>query len=335
MRVIWILVTVAGALLAPPAAGRAAAGADAAAWAPPLIRAQTVATPENLPDVTLSATVLEKAFDGAENGDYRGLALADRLEAALPAGTDVREVKAPIGPRVPASVARELICCGDGGPGAFRPDEDLATVIEATWPVGGQGGDGESWKTAALGLWHEKFVGIKILNFQLGMTKNQFLSKASKIFPIIVNTFTIVPFDYLPFPRRSKDKYLLVTTTFADELLDDSINIENSVEDLVSKSNVSIAIFKGNILISLLINGSSFSDLFNIKNKPAHEVLQVFINTYDLELTHTINNTSEHIYAQYGNMWNFIAFIENNEVISIQLDLTYAGYRSLHYLPFD
>jgi hypothetical protein len=317
---------VAGALLAPPASGRAAAGADAAAWDPPLIRAQAVATPESRPDVTLSAMVLEEAFDGIEGGVYRRLALADRREAALPAGADVREPEGPMGARVPARMARIF----RDGPGTSRPAEGLATALEAAWP-----GDGVSWKTAAAGQEDENLVGIKIKNLQLGMTEQQFFSKVQEYFPIIIDSAIFETKINKRFVIPNKKLYFLVTKSYTDKFK----NIEQMSEKTYmsyknSLAKLSTVLFKDGKLVNLMLTEYSFMDLFNIKNAPSLYFIHEFSNAYGLQLTPKINNGSVY-YEQHTKLWHISVLAQQSKIKSIHLILIDYDNTSLGPPTFD
>jgi hypothetical protein len=318
----------AGALLAPPAAGRAGAWADAAAWPPPPIRAEVGATPESRPGAALSDRVLEGAFDGIEGGVYRRLALADRREAALPAGAGVREFDAPIG--VPARAAG--IFRGDGGPGASL--EGLATALEAAWPVGGQGGDGVSWKTAA-GQEDDGLVGIKIKNLQLGMTEQQFFSIAQEYFPnyfdisetnaVILNL--LCSEDY--YGIRSEKIYgkhsgnckvfILLTKSIIDDINNTGKSPQQYIQNLPFIFNLPTALFRDGKLATLTISGPSFVDLFNMRDTPALDFLQAFVNAYNLSLNPLTNRQGEIFYLQHSKGWSFSAMVVQNTVFMIQL----------------
>jgi hypothetical protein len=324
MRVIWILVTVAWTLLAPPAASRAAAGADAAAWPPQPIRAQASAT--RRPDAALSARVPEWASGGAESGDYRRPALDARRVANHPTGADVREFDAPIG--VPARVAG--IFRGDGEPGASL--EGSATALEAAWPVGGLSGDGVSWKMAVLRLGDERRLGIKIKNLQLGMSIQQFLSKAHENFPIIVDSDKRVDAYIHPTIKV----YYLVTKIYADELKNlEQMSSTNFRRELDLYNKISTARFYNDKLEHLVIIGDSFIDLFNTMNMPAMNFLKNFADTYDLDLMREEISPEVVRYNQNSDLWNFSALVANNKVISIEISLTDYGRMFLGQRTFD
>jgi hypothetical protein len=325
MRAIWILVVVASALLAPLAASRAAAWADAAVWPPPPIRAEAGATHESRPDAALSARVPEGAFDGLENDEYRTLLLTldDGREANHPTVADVREPEGPIGARVPTRVAQ--IFRGDVRSGTLRQVEGLATATEAAWPVGGQDGDGISWKTAADGQENKNLVGIKIKNLQLGMTIQQFLSKASENFPIILNSPIFGNSIAPSFDISNIEEYYIVTKSYADKFKNlDQLSETTFMSYINSNTIVSSVTFKDDELIRFELTGDSFIDLFNISNRPAIDFLIEFSNAYGLDLTYQQDEYIVDFYVQHTKLWSFSAAVYDNKVISIELYRT--GY---------